>query len=301
MDGGRGTSRSTAIPVRRESAVSPAIAAPGATSLREVEAEAELRDAKERAEHAETLLRDAVDSISEGFVIYDHDDRLVHVQRGLSAASSGQRADLMIPGTRFETSLRQHAQRRQSRSRRPRSGMAGGTACGIAFRQRHSNSRWPMERWILVTDRRMNNGGIAGLRDQHHAAEAGAGGVARQRGPAGSRAGDRCHRQLGAGSGDRRYLWSKRTVPHPRPVAGRLRADPSTSCRPMCIPTIFRRSRVARRSDRRRATRTRAISAIFRAGRRGARAACRRPGGAGSRTASSAGSPAPCRTSPSAG
>ena len=48
----------------------------------QIEAEQELERAKERAEQAETLLRDAVDSISEGFVIFDRDDRFVMCNDG---------------------------------------------------------------------------------------------------------------------------------------------------------------------------------------------------------------------------
>ena len=43
----------------------------GRNVTQEVEAEAALRDAKNRAEQAETLFRNAVNSMSEGFVIYD--------------------------------------------------------------------------------------------------------------------------------------------------------------------------------------------------------------------------------------
>jgi len=39
-----------------------------------------LVDALERAHKAETLLRDAVESMSEGFVIYDRDDSAGAVQ-----------------------------------------------------------------------------------------------------------------------------------------------------------------------------------------------------------------------------
>src|SRR5581483_1508223 len=55
--------------------------------------------ALERANAAEILLRDAVDSISEGFVIYDQDDRLVvcnEAYRRLYPES----ADMMVPGAR---------------------------------------------------------------------------------------------------------------------------------------------------------------------------------------------------------
>jgi len=136
----------------------------GRDITREVEAEAELRAAKERAERAETLLRDAVDSISEGFVIYDHEDRLVlcnETYRSLYPES----VRWMMPGTQFSDILRH--------------GLAGGDYPEMIGREEeyfaermryHHAADTELEqklasgRWVLVTERRMRNGGIAGLR-----------------------------------------------------------------------------------------------------------------------------------------
>lgn len=130
----------------------------------EVEADAELRSAKERAEQAETLLRDAVDSMSEGFVIYDKENRFVMCnERYRRTYPEG--ADLLVPGARFEDILRHIL-------------AAGGygDARGretewLAERlRRHREADGATEQlasdgtWILVTDRRMKNGGTAGLR-----------------------------------------------------------------------------------------------------------------------------------------
>ena len=71
----------------------------------QIESEQELERAKERAEQAETMLRDAVDSISEGFVIFDRGRSAGDVQRGLSPDLRDV-ADLLRPGLHFESSLR---------------------------------------------------------------------------------------------------------------------------------------------------------------------------------------------------
>ena len=131
----------------------------------QMEAEQELHRAKERAEQAETLLRDAVDSISEGFVIYDADDRFVMCNEAYRHIYK-EGADLLMPGVTFEDFVRHtHAK-------------GGGNA-----QYRGKEDEWRVQRlrhhqqakgaveyrlndgsWVLVTDRRMKNGGIAGLR-----------------------------------------------------------------------------------------------------------------------------------------
>jgi PAS domain S-box-containing protein len=129
-----------------------------------VEAEAELRRAKERAEQAETLLRDAVDSISEGFVIYDHADRFVMCNEAYRNLYS-QAADLLVPGTSYEAIVRQwlarggnatsHIDPEQALARRLKQHRK---AVGTVEQQLSDG------RWLLLTDRPMSNGGIAGLR-----------------------------------------------------------------------------------------------------------------------------------------
>ena len=81
----------------------------------QIEAEQELEQAKERAEQAETLLRDAVDSISEGFVIFDREDRLVMCNEAYRQIYLQSAADVLVPGVRFEDILRAvHGQRRRN-------------------------------------------------------------------------------------------------------------------------------------------------------------------------------------------
>ena len=130
----------------------------------EVEAEHALRQAKDRAERAEALLQDAVDSISAGFVIFDADDRLVICNEAFRRIYRENRG-LMHPGVRFIDLLR--------------NGIASGAfpdAVGreqewITERMEHRrNPTGTIERrladgsWVLITEQRMKNGGIAGLR-----------------------------------------------------------------------------------------------------------------------------------------
>jgi PAS domain S-box-containing protein len=130
----------------------------------EVAAAAELRAAKERAEQAEETLHDAVDSISEGFVIYDKDDRLVLSNEAYRRLYP-HNAHMLAPGVRFEDLLR------------------GSLALGLypeavgheeewaaEFLRAHRTADSEFEQkladgtWILVSERRMRNGGLAGLR-----------------------------------------------------------------------------------------------------------------------------------------
>ncbi len=129
-----------------------------------VEAEATLRGALARAEQAETLLRDAVDSISEGLVIYDHEDRFVmcnDTYRQIYAEG----AEFLVVGATFEAILR------GTLAKRTNSGRSAAEAEWLTTRLRqHKTAVGATEHLtgngscILVTDRRMKSGGIAGLR-----------------------------------------------------------------------------------------------------------------------------------------
>ncbi|MGD0433621.1 MAG: ATP-binding protein [Acetobacteraceae bacterium] len=130
----------------------------------EVKAEAELREAKNRAEQAETLLRDAVDSVSEGFVIYDSEDRLIlcnEAYRRMYPAS----APLMVPGVKYETLVRNNLVAGSYPEAVGREEewlaefMRGHGAAAIDMETRLSDGKW-----VLVADRPMRSGGIAGLR-----------------------------------------------------------------------------------------------------------------------------------------
>ena len=117
-----------------------------------------------RAEQAETMLRDAVDSMSEGFVIYDHEDRFVLCNDAYRRIYP-ERTGSLTPGISFENILR--------------TVLANGGVDASVGRETewlaerleyHHEARGGVERqqangmWILATDRRMQSGGLAGLR-----------------------------------------------------------------------------------------------------------------------------------------
>jgi PAS domain S-box-containing protein len=117
-----------------------------------------------RAQRAEQLLFDAVNSITGGLVIYDEDDRLVLLNEAYRELFP-MRAARMVPGMRFADFLQ--------------ACLAAGEfpdAIGreeewYAERMRqHQDAKGEHERklsdgrWILLSERRMRNGGIAGFR-----------------------------------------------------------------------------------------------------------------------------------------
>jgi PAS domain S-box-containing protein len=123
-----------------------------------------LRQRSHERDEAEARLRDAVDSISEGFVIFDAEDRLVMCnQRYLELYPNS--APAMVPGTRFEDIVRYGLRRGEYAEAVGREEewlaerLRDHRAASGAIEQRHSDGRW-----IMVTERRTRNGGIAGLR-----------------------------------------------------------------------------------------------------------------------------------------
>lgn len=113
---------------------------------------------------AETRLLDAFESISEGFAVFDADDRLVlcntRYQEMLSLI-----ADAIVPGASFEDILRAGVARGQYKD------AIGREEAWIAKRLReHRNPTGAIEqrltdgRWLLITECRTREGGIAGLR-----------------------------------------------------------------------------------------------------------------------------------------
>jgi len=175
----------------------------------QVESEAALRDAKNRAEQAETLLRDALDSMSDGFAIYDSEDRLVlcnDAYRHLYPVS----APLMVPGVKYETLVRKNL-------------TGGGYPEAVGrdeawlerFLHGHLTSASEIEtqfadgRTVVVKDRRMRNGGIACLRVDITALKQ----AKEALGESEARL-ERAQEIAGIGSweldiGSERYLWSK--------------------------------------------------------------------------------------------
>jgi signal transduction histidine kinase/DNA-binding NarL/FixJ family response regulator len=124
----------------------------------------ERHGAEAKARAAEARLRDAIDSIREGFTYYDADDRLVLFNRRLADLYPGS-AHLFVPGARFENLLR------------------AGAARGDFIIDRDSVEAWiaeqmrqrqapqldyeyllPDGRWLLISQRRTADGGVVAVR-----------------------------------------------------------------------------------------------------------------------------------------
>ena len=115
-------------------------------------------------ENAEARLQDAIESISEGFLMYDSDDRLVLSNtkfREMYALAS----DLFVPGAKFEDILRAGVARGQYPE------AIGQIDAWVAERLKlHRELREPIERqlpngrWVKIAETRTKNGSTVGIR-----------------------------------------------------------------------------------------------------------------------------------------
>jgi len=110
------------------------------------------------------LLRDAIESIPEGFVIYDAEDRFVICNEAYRRLYS-ENAAAFVPGARYEDIMRSAL----AVGRYPEA--KGQEEEWLAeWMAKHRQSETSVEsqlkdgRWLLVSERRMAKGGIAGLR-----------------------------------------------------------------------------------------------------------------------------------------
>ncbi|HEY3919651.1 MAG TPA: PAS-domain containing protein [Stellaceae bacterium] len=124
----------------------------------------DLAMSKAREHAAQALLRDAIESISEGFVIYDRDDRLVLCNEAYRSLYP-ENQKMLVPGTRLEDILRAAL----GNGRYPDA--KGREEEWLAERMRHHReigealeTQLDDGRWVLISERRTSNGGIAGLR-----------------------------------------------------------------------------------------------------------------------------------------
>jgi PAS domain S-box-containing protein len=124
--------------------------------------------ALKRTEAALTAARrqlvDAIESISEGFVLFDSDDRYVLTNSNYRRLYPGI-ADLCRPGASFEEVMRTNIERNLHEF-----GPEGGEAWLKRLMEWHRACAEPMEqqltdgRWIRAVERRTRNGGIVGIR-----------------------------------------------------------------------------------------------------------------------------------------
>ena len=127
---------------------------------REIEEAAVRRERKQ----IEDQLQAAIESVSEGFVLYDSDDRLVicnDAYRGMNH----QMSDLIVPGMTFENLVRGGAERGQYAEAKGRieefvrDRVARHQACDGPFEQQLGDGHW-----MLVDERRTRDGGTVVIR-----------------------------------------------------------------------------------------------------------------------------------------
>ncbi|MDL1862770.1 PAS domain S-box protein [Betaproteobacteria bacterium PRO7] len=124
----------------------------------------ELRAARERAQAAERELREAIEALEDGFVLYDADDRLVLCNARYREIYR-ESADLIRPGMRFEDGLREGIRRGQYPQAAGREEtwiaerLAAHCSAGSVIEQ-----RLPDGRWLRIAERRTSDGGIVGFR-----------------------------------------------------------------------------------------------------------------------------------------
>ena len=123
----------------------------------------ELSDARDEATAARRRLTDALESISEGFFLFDAEDRLVVCNSRFRELYPGL-ADIVVPGVAFETILRTVIQRGILTD------TAGRTEGWIRERlAQHRNPGGPLlhhqsdGRWIRISERRTQDGGTVGV------------------------------------------------------------------------------------------------------------------------------------------
>ena len=112
----------------------------------------------------DAMLREAIESIPEGFVVYDADDRLVICNEAYRRLYS-ENAQAIVPGARYEDIMRSAL----AVGRYPEAKGREEEWLAEWMRKHHESeasgeSQLKDGRWVLVSERRMPNGGIAGLR-----------------------------------------------------------------------------------------------------------------------------------------
>jgi len=113
---------------------------------------------------AEARLRDAIESISEGFLLYGPDDRLVLCNTRYRELFSGI-ADLLVPGVTFEAIIREGALRGQYPQAEGRieewiaERMRQHRELHVSIERKLSNGRW-----LKITETRTSDGSTVGIR-----------------------------------------------------------------------------------------------------------------------------------------
>ncbi|MDA8109890.1 MAG: EAL domain-containing protein [Betaproteobacteria bacterium] len=128
-------------------------------------AELKRLEAEHAAASAHELLREAVASIAEGFVLYGPDDRLALCNQAYRDIYT-ESADLLVPGNTFEAIIRKGAERGQYK------GAIGNVDAWVAERMRRHRAadgtaieqEVAEGRWVMILEQRTPSGYIAGSR-----------------------------------------------------------------------------------------------------------------------------------------
>jgi PAS domain S-box-containing protein len=124
----------------------------------------ELRRSEEALKAARQQLTDAIESISEGFVLFDREDRYVLTNSNYRRLYPGI-ADLCVPGASFEGVMRANIDRglHEFGAQGPEAWLQGllewHRACGEPMEQQLKDGSW-----IRAVERRTGAGGIVGIR-----------------------------------------------------------------------------------------------------------------------------------------
>jgi signal transduction histidine kinase len=133
------------------------------TVFRDTAVEIEDQGLREIARARQRLI-DAIESISEGFALFDRDDRLVLCNSRYRDLLYPGMADVMEPGTPFETIVRRAAERGLVEEARGR--VEEWVAERLASHRAASGLETPHrsgERWIRISERRTTDGGAVAV------------------------------------------------------------------------------------------------------------------------------------------
>jgi len=125
---------------------------------------ARLRSSRDRAQRAERRLIEAIETIPDGFVLFDSEDRLVTCNAAYREVYSTT-ADKIRPGVRFEQLLRLGLERGQHRV--PEGEREDWLKTRLANHKTPSGSQEQMidsGRWLRFVERRTADGGVVGIR-----------------------------------------------------------------------------------------------------------------------------------------
>ena len=131
-------------------------------------AEEEARAAKEEAENVQDRLVTAIESLSEGFQLFDSEDRFVLCNAKYKDFYPSI-ADLCVPGTPFEEILRVFAASGESEE-----ALANPEKWIAERMEKHNNPGQPFQqllssgRWLQISEHKTKDGGIVSLRTRHH-------------------------------------------------------------------------------------------------------------------------------------